>query len=112
MSPAPSWKSGFLADIVDCYITGLLSALDSLFNEPLEVLVEPLPLDARFKRALLGRGSPLGEVLGCVIAFESGNWMPGEGMPAADEMNRAFWDAGRGEYARATMAQMAGAAEA
>jgi EAL and modified HD-GYP domain-containing signal transduction protein len=92
----------------ESYITGLLSTLDSVFNEPLASLVEPLPIDSRYKRALLEREGALGAVLDCVLAYESGQWKPGPA-PAAEHMQQAFWDAA--EYARRMMSQMAAAAE-
>jgi EAL and modified HD-GYP domain-containing signal transduction protein len=90
----------------ESYITGLLSTLDSVFNEPLASLVEPLPIDIRFKRALLQREGELGAVLDCVLAYETGEWTAGQ-TPSAEHMRKAFWDAA--EYARQMMAQMAGA---
>src|SRR5450759_2544477 len=53
----------------ESYIIGLLSTLDSVFNEPLAALVEPLPIDIRFKHALLQREGALGAVLDCVLAL-------------------------------------------
>ena len=47
-------------------------------------------------------------MLDCVLAYESGEWTPGEA-PAAEHMQQAFWDAA--EYARSMMSQMAAAAE-
>jgi c-di-GMP phosphodiesterase len=91
----------------EAYITGLLSTLDSVFNEPLERLVEPLPIDIRFKRALLQREGALGAVLDCVLSYEGGEWNPGQG-PGTEHMQKAFWDAA--EYARNMMSQMASAA--
>ena len=88
----------------ESYITGLLSTLDSVFNEPLAALVEPLPIDIRFKRALLQREGALGGVLDCVLAYEAGAWTPGQA-PGAEHMQKAFWDAA--EYARLMISQMA-----
>ncbi|MCX6632514.1 MAG: HDOD domain-containing protein [Candidatus Solibacter sp.] len=88
----------------EAYITGLLSTLDSVFNEPLASLVEPLPIDIRFKRALLQREGALGAVLDCVLAYESGEWTPGGQAPSAEHMQKAFWDAA--DYARQMIAQM------
>ena len=88
----------------EAYITGLLSTLDSVFNEPLAALVEPLPIDIRFKRALLQREGALGGVLDCVLAYEAGVWTPGQ-VPGAELMQKAFWDAA--EYARLMISQMA-----
>jgi EAL and modified HD-GYP domain-containing signal transduction protein len=91
----------------EAYITGLLSTLDSVFNEPLAALVEPLPIDIRFKRALLQREGALGGVLDCVLAYEAGVWNPDQA-PGAEQMQKAFWDAA--EYARLMISQMTGAA--
>ncbi|MEO8369251.1 MAG: EAL domain-containing protein [Candidatus Solibacter sp.] len=104
-----------IAPVMDCepqdgYIVGLLSALDALFNEPLQALVEPLPLNERFKRALLGRHGALGAMLNAVIAYEAGEWVHADPGPAAGQMYQAFWDAA--EYARSMMANMARAASA
>jgi EAL and modified HD-GYP domain-containing signal transduction protein len=90
----------------ESYVTGLLSTLDSVFNEPLSSLVEPLPIDIRFKRALLQREGELGAVLNCVLAYEAGVWTPG-GVPSTEHMQKAFWEAAA--YARQMMAQMTGA---
>ena len=87
----------------ESYVTGLLSTLDSVFNEPLASLVEPLPIDIRFKRALLHREGELGAVLDCVLAYESGVWTPNQ-TPTTECMQKAFWDAA--EYAHRMMAQM------
>jgi EAL and modified HD-GYP domain-containing signal transduction protein len=91
----------------ESYITGLLSTLDSVFNEPLASLVEPLPIDSRFKRALLEREGELGAVLDCVLAYEGGDCTTGRA-PSAEHLQKAFWDAA--EYARQMIAQMVGAA--
>jgi EAL and modified HD-GYP domain-containing signal transduction protein len=85
----------------ESYVTGLLSTLDSVLNAPLEELVKPLPLDIRYKRALLDREGALGAVLDAVIAYENGEWRVEENGPA---MQRSFWDAA--EYSRSMMGQM------
>ena len=87
----------------ECYMTGLLSTLDSVFNEPLASLVEPLPLETRFKDALLTRQGPLGAVLNTVLAYETGAWPPTDPPPA--DMRKAFWESA--DYAHHMMAQMA-----
>ena len=92
----------------ESYIIGLLSTLDSVFDEPLQSLVEPLPLDIRFKHALLHREGALGAVLDRVLAYESGDWTPSQTLTAA-HMQKAFWDAA--EYARNMISQMISASQ-
>jgi EAL and modified HD-GYP domain-containing signal transduction protein len=92
----------------ESYITGLLSTLDSVFNEPLASLVEPLPIDIRFKRALLQREGALGAVLDCVLAYEAGVWPSSGHASAAEHLHKAFWDAA--EYAHHMVTRMACAA--
>uniref|UniRef100_Q01WS9 Diguanylate phosphodiesterase n=1 Tax=Solibacter usitatus (strain Ellin6076) TaxID=234267 RepID=Q01WS9_SOLUE len=89
----------------EAYIAGLLSTLDAIFNAPLEELIVPLPIDIRFKRAILQREGALGGVLDAVLAYESGEF---SGVDLADAaMQRAFWEAA--EYARAMISQMSAA---
>jgi EAL and modified HD-GYP domain-containing signal transduction protein len=85
------------------YITGLLSALDFVFDAPIEELVGPLPIDSRFKRAILHREGALGGVLDSVTAYEAGEWRNEPGT-SAEFMQRSFWDAA--EYARTMISQM------
>ncbi len=87
----------------EAYITGLLSTLDSLLNATTEELIAPLPIDARFKRAILYREGALGALLDAVIAYESGEWQESYGAEA-EFMQKAFWDAA--EFARAMLRQM------
>jgi EAL and modified HD-GYP domain-containing signal transduction protein len=87
----------------EAYITGLLSTLDSVFNAQIDELVEPLPIDIRFKRALLAREGPLGKLLNAAIAYETGDWIEGDGV-VAEVMQKAFW--GAAEYARGMIGQM------
>jgi EAL and modified HD-GYP domain-containing signal transduction protein len=95
----------FRCSAQESYITGLLSTLDAVFDEPLSSLVTPLPIDIRFKRALLEREGALGAVLDCVVAYEAGD-CSFEQTPSADKMQKAFWD--DAEYARQMISQIAG----
>jgi EAL and modified HD-GYP domain-containing signal transduction protein len=87
----------------EAYITGLLSTLEFLFNAPIEELIEPLPIDTRFKRAILQREGALGAVLDSAIAYEGGELHEEQGS-TAELMQKAFWDAA--EYARAMISQL------
>ncbi len=88
----------------EAYITGLLSTLDSVLNAPLEDLLAPLPIDNRYKLAIVAREGALGAVLDAVTAYEEGVWPPDENSPA---MSRAYWDAA--SYAATMIGEMRGA---
>ena len=92
----------------EAYITGLLSALDSVLNAHLSQLIAPLPIDSRFKRALLDREGALGAVLDTVTGYEAGEWRPDGDSSGA--LQQAFWDAA--EYARAMIGQIQSAVTA
>jgi EAL and modified HD-GYP domain-containing signal transduction protein len=87
----------------EAYMAGLLSTLDSVLNAPLTDLVNPLPIENRYKRAILEREGSLGAVLDAVIAYEDGRWSSDENGPA---MQRSFWDATG--YARSMVDQLHG----
>jgi EAL and modified HD-GYP domain-containing signal transduction protein len=89
----------------EAYITGLLSTLDAIFNAPIEDLIAPLPIDIRFKRAILQREGALGAVLDAVMDYEGGE--SGRVDLPDSAMQRAFWDAA--EYARGMISQMSAA---
>ncbi len=53
---------------------GLFSTLDALLDQPLEEILQSLPLNAEIASALIeGRGR-IGEVLQCALACERGDW--------------------------------------
>jgi EAL and modified HD-GYP domain-containing signal transduction protein len=85
----------------EAYMTGLLSTLDSVLNAPLPDLLTPLPIENRYKRAILEREGSLGAVLDAVISYEDGHWTGDENGPA---MHRSFWDATG--YARSMLDQL------
>jgi EAL and modified HD-GYP domain-containing signal transduction protein len=92
----------------DAYFVGLLSALDAIFNMPMEAIVEPLPLSTDLKSALLRREGRLGVVLNAVTAYEAGQFetvlRSGINVPV---LQKAFWEAV--EYASGMMASLAAA---
>jgi c-di-GMP-related signal transduction protein len=67
----------------------------------MEVVLTPLPIDARYKRALLGREGVLGAVLDSVLAYESGNWSV---IANVEVMQRSFWEAA--QYSHTMIRQM------
>ena len=60
---------------LDRYFTvGMFSALDLLMDAPLEVVLDEVPLPEAMRDALLEHAGPLGEALGCALAFENCAW--------------------------------------
>lgn len=56
------------------FMTGLLSLLDALMEQPLEVILASMALNSSVKGALLGDDSPLSRSLVMVSAWERGDW--------------------------------------
>ena len=55
------------------YTLGLFSVLDALLDQPMETVVDKLPLSTEMKGALVQRSGRLGEVLSTVTDYEQGN---------------------------------------
>ena len=61
-------------DSDSCFTIGLFSNLDAIMDQPLTVLIMPLPLSTEIKQALLEREGMMGKTLNCVLAYEQGDW--------------------------------------
>ncbi len=56
---------------IDAYFTaGLMSMLDALLDQPMEMIVAELPITNELKQALVGREGPIGACLQSIIACE------------------------------------------
>ncbi len=90
----------------EAYMVGLLSALDSILDIPLETVIASLPLDPVIKDAILLRSGPLGNILDAVLAYESGRFelaaRDGLDLPL---LERTFWEAA--EYSTTMLAGLA-----
>lgn len=81
------------------YMTGLLSALDFLLDQPIKTIVDPLPIADDVKNAIVNRQGKMGRVLSGVIAYESDYQLPGpaDDSAALDDPNllaaiaHAYW---------------------
>ena len=62
------------ADKEASFTTGLFSIINTLMNNDMELLIEGLPLIENIRAALVRREGELGEILNCVLAYESGDW--------------------------------------
>ncbi|MEI8596057.1 EAL and HDOD domain-containing protein [Photobacterium sp. Hal280] len=56
------------------FLTGLFSMLDSLLDQPLDVLIPMLPLDISIQDALIHRKGKLGYLLSLVCAYDHADW--------------------------------------
>lgn len=56
------------------FLTGMFSLLDSLFDQPLEELVQKMPIDNLVKSALVTKQGTLGNILTLVKAYETADW--------------------------------------
>ncbi|MGC9492339.1 EAL and HDOD domain-containing protein, partial [Vibrio genomosp. F10] len=56
------------------FLTGMFSLLDSLLDQPLEELVEAMPIEEEVKEALCHGSGVLGQILLLVKAYEKADW--------------------------------------
>ncbi len=56
------------------FTVGLLSILDAIMDLPMLEVLQSLPLTEDINHALLQHTGPMGELLGCVIDYENGDW--------------------------------------
>ncbi len=76
-----------MANPSTAFLVGLFSNLDAFYNQPLDQLVEELPLTDEVVAALLqGQGS-LGELLEYVRFYEKGQWLEGDEDAAVSSLN-------------------------
>jgi c-di-GMP-related signal transduction protein len=61
-----------------CFLVGLFSVLDAVFDRPLDEIVKSLPLAPNILDALLRQQGQLGSLLRCVFAYEQRNWSEAE----------------------------------
>jgi len=56
------------------FTTGLFSSLDALMDQPMDKVLDSLPLAEEITQALLKREGKLGELLEAVLHYERGEW--------------------------------------
>ena len=56
------------------FLTGMLSLIDALLEQPLEQVLQQLPLEPAIKDALLQQQGVLGQALQMVLYFEQADW--------------------------------------
>jgi EAL and modified HD-GYP domain-containing signal transduction protein len=58
----------------ELFILGLFSNLDAILDQPMEKIMEKLPLSDPIKEALISRKGKLGDFLKLAECYEQGNW--------------------------------------
>ncbi len=53
---------------------GLFSLLDSLLDQPLDDVIDAIPIEKEIKLGLLEHSGVLGEILTLVIAYDKAEW--------------------------------------
>ncbi|MCQ1056524.1 HDOD domain-containing protein [Photobacterium sp. ZSDE20] len=61
-------------DSNQAFLTGLFSLLDSILEQPIEALIDQLPLDKPVQHALINRKGHLGGLLRLAIAYDQADW--------------------------------------
>lgn len=56
------------------FLTGMFSLLDSLLDQPLQEVLNAVPIDEEIKQALINRKGVLGALLAMVVAYEQARW--------------------------------------
>lgn len=56
------------------FLLGICSLLDAILEQPMEVVLEQLPISGEIRAALLGETNRSRALLECVAAFERGEW--------------------------------------
>ncbi|MGG6449224.1 EAL and HDOD domain-containing protein [Pseudobacillus badius] len=56
------------------FLLGMLSMIDALINQPMDKLLQDLPIDERIKQALLFKEGTLFQLLRLITAAERGHW--------------------------------------
>ncbi|MBN1942055.1 MAG: HDOD domain-containing protein [Phycisphaerae bacterium] len=65
---------GFSRRASELFLMGLLSGIDALIDQPMNVVLEGLPVSPSIKSALLGERGGLRDVYDVILAYETGRW--------------------------------------
>ncbi len=69
-----SIKMGLKSKSYDSYITGLLSFIDVILDQPIEIIVNDLYLSDEVKDALLNKQNTLSSIIKLIAFYEKGLW--------------------------------------
>ena len=68
-------KHGMLRDTAMAFLCGMLSLVDALLDEPVESIMEKLPVATEIKQALMEDSGILAEYLQIIKAYEKADWL-------------------------------------
>ncbi|RJG48671.1 EAL and HDOD domain-containing protein [Motilimonas pumila] len=82
----------------NAFLAGLFSLLDSLLDQPLESLLENIPIDDEIVAALLQQQGPLAQYIAAIGYFEKGQWQDISEIAAAlglttEKMSKCYLEA-------------------
>jgi EAL and modified HD-GYP domain-containing signal transduction protein len=81
-------------DKAAAFTVGMFSLLDALLDQPMERVLQDLPLGTATRAALLHRTGELGALLNAVIGYERGHWADAErGIGAELRLQECFLEA-------------------
>lgn len=67
-------RVGMLAERSEIYLMGLFSMVDAFLDQPMERVLQDLPITDHSKNALLGNYSPYTPIYQLVLAYEDADW--------------------------------------
>ena len=65
---------GLNLDKFELFLAGLFSRIDAMLDNPMEEIIDQLPLSPNVVRALTDGDGPLADVLALIDAYETGDW--------------------------------------
>jgi len=68
-------KIGMQSERTEIYLMGLFSLVDAFLDQPMEQILQDLPITESSKNALLGNPGPYTPVVQLVLAYEAANWV-------------------------------------
>jgi EAL and modified HD-GYP domain-containing signal transduction protein len=71
------------------FLLGICSLLDAILEQPMEIVLQDLPVKGEIRAALLGEANNPRALLDCVIAYERGDWDRSETLATSARLNGA-----------------------
>jgi EAL and modified HD-GYP domain-containing signal transduction protein len=69
------------------FTAGLFSGLDAVLDMPLEEALSSIPLADMVRDGILNKSGDIGNILDCVLAYETGHWERWDNIVIGDSKN-------------------------